>query len=50
MNANNIAIVVGPNLLRAKELDMASGLRDTPLILSCARMLVKEQHTIFDEE
>jgi hypothetical protein len=49
MTPSNIAIVMGPNLLRQREGegDLVSGLKDTPLMLSCCKNLVAHRATIF---
>lgn len=41
MTPSNIAIVMGPNLLRPKhEGDLVANLKETPLMLSCCKTLV----------
>lgn len=47
MTPSNIAIVMGPNLLRPKVEDLMSGLKDTPLVLNVSKTLVAHKNEIF---
>lgn len=49
MTPSNMAIVMGPNFLRQRdgEGDLMSGLKETPIMLSCFKTLVSEHKYIF---
>merc|ERR1739848_276587 len=50
MSTSNIAIVIGPNLLRPAEATMMSSLADTPNILSLTKVLVDQRAVLFEDE
>lgn len=49
MTPSNMAIVMGPNLLRPREEDLMSGLKDTPKVLNLTKTILSNMETVFPD-